>query len=762
MCKGGSRTTTTSQNTSQNTSQSGSPEALDYARRALGYGDALVNNALPAPFRTMADPNTQRNLGYAYDDAASGGTAVRPFLGYGEDANRRAGDDLNTASGYLRRGADTNVQLNPLDIERYYNPYAANAFASLNQNLGVNSARLRSANNAAMGGVGGDRGAVSEALNFQQDQLARGQLASQFYDRAANIASEQQGRQYTADSANRENNFRAAQGFQSNAGSRMNNANAWFNQYNAGQNRAMNAAQSQYNLEQGRRDIDYQNQQTAYQQPYQNANFYANLVKSFLPTLGTQGTMTGTQTGTQEQTTQQDPLSMIAGLAMTGIGLATGNPMMAMGGMGGMGGKGKGTGGGTGYATNPWSPSGAFGGGSGTGWGYANGTNTAQGGWFKRGGRVSTSMPRKAEGGGMSFWDRGEPIREALGSGTFQSRSDDYPLSFPAAVPDSPYQPGNLNERAQPHIDAISAGEYDPQGSISDTTFRGSPAMEASNAGAIPFPRERPEEAGPSNVSPAGGMDVATRSSNPYAPSAPRPLATSNDEYGIELPEEPKYLSYKRPERNWSEFLLRAGLATLAARGDTDSGGVPKGSLSNIGKGALNALDHEDKDREAARKDVEAENNNISLTDAAKRWREQTRVQRQNAIDNAEERRLARESLEEYRRRMTEGRDRDREEKERHNRAEEARKAFVASQRNEQVKMGKPYSDDQITYRAQVRADNWRKDKQKLIESGSLRIPRDQVEAYLDEGWQKAYDETRKAMLEAREQAFSRMRAPAQ
>lgn len=733
MCKGGSRTVTSQQAQSQQQNQTarGSDESMYWAGQNLGNAANLLTGPAQYAHREIAPSNLWTDL--PVQEAYRLSNLTRGNADLSQQALGRAQRDVNVDP----------IVLDDANIRKYFNPYSSYVEDGLNRDLGMGTTALRSANSAAMGGVGGDRAAVSEALKHETDQLARGKLRANMWDTSRNTAfgvdTSNRDAKYQADIGNRQNDF--------------NLANAYGQSYQYGQNRLQQAANFMYGLEQNKNDSLYQANKDYQSDLYRRGAAFDSTVRGSVPATGmnTSGTSFGNTYGTQETSTQQDPLSTIMGLAMTGIGLATGNPMMAMGGMGGsMGGLGKGSGGGTGYSTNPWSSGGVFGGGSGSGWGSPG----AMSGWYRRGGRVR--VPKKADGGALSFFEMADPVNQAIDRGTFMPRYEEqHPLRFPAAIPDTPYLPRNFNERAQPHIDAMGTGEFDPQGAAA-TDFRSSPALEASNAGIIPLPRERPEGAGPGNIGAVAGLEEATSRANPYAASPPRAASATSEDYDITLPPAPQYRQYERPTRNWSEFLLRAGLATLAARGDTDGGGVPKGSIANIGKGTLSALDHEDKERELARKENESQNYNITLGDNASLKREQLKISRQNAMDSAEERRLSRQSMDEYRRAQIDRQTKADEERARHNQVEEARRGFIAQQRDEQLKMGKPFSDDNIVYKAQVRADNWRKEKTALINSGVLR--KDAID--LEEGWQKVFDETKKAMLEAREQAFARMRKP--
>lgn len=69
--------------------------------------------------------------------------------------------------------------------------------------------------------------------------------------------------------------------------------------------------------------------------PQQAAQWMASLG---IPIAGLGGQQTGSSTGTQTTKTPADPLGMGLSLGMAGLGMFTGNPMMAMNGLGGMAG----------------------------------------------------------------------------------------------------------------------------------------------------------------------------------------------------------------------------------------------------------------------------------------------------------------------------------------------------------------------------------------------------------------------------------------
>lgn len=643
MCKGGSRTTTTQQTTGQ------SQDVRNWSD-AASYADPLARDPSAEAMRyatERARAGMHPDLIRATAEADRAGRVTQPLLNQSIDAVNRGAQDVN---------------LNPLDVNQYYNPYASSVFANLNQNLGIESAKLGSANRALMGGVGGDRAGVAEALKFQQDQLARGQLSAQMWDTATRTAQQQQGAQYSADTANRANQYNAA--------------NAWMSQYGYGQSASANAARmvDEYGMNQWER--------------------VANMARSLAPVLGMRQTSdsggvshaAGTSYGTQTQTSQQDPMSQIAGLAMTGIGLAMGNPMMAMGGMNSLAG-GSGMGGSQGYGGGLFGSFGGFGGGGGGG--YATPAGWGSGAAiYRRGGRVSPWTIRKAVGGPLSWNERSEPIDEAMRRGIFMPRSEeDYREGgWPPSIPEGPARIENFNDRASPHIAALDEGIYDAESSAYND-FRGSEAMRASNAGVIPVPRPRPEEAGP-------GATEAT----PVAPTSissvnrPSPLSiAATGSSGFSLPDMED--RYQRPKRNWSDFLIKAGLSTLAAGSKTE-GGVPISGLSALGKGVLSAYDEERKD--------------LREDEAAHRWRSQMKLTRQNLLDNiATRKELAQESradralsrdllMERHREAM--------EERKRHNIAAEdnARERRVASM--SRLMGGKPWTNEQVRDKARIAA----------------------------------------------------------
>jgi hypothetical protein len=732
--------------------------AQDSARAASAQADNMLGNV---PWHL--------NRAQSYTDRAGGELGNVPEL-------------LRKAQGYVDQAGGREVGLRDLDVDRYYNPYASSVFAGLNQNLGIEDAKMRSANNAVMGGIGGDRHGVAEALKFQQDQLARGQIGAQLYDRALQTAQQQQGAHYAADVGNRDNLYRAAsgtgeavRGWQNNAaalGGLANNslgvaggfmnaatgygnsANNWLQNsaalmrdYQAGQNARMGAGQYYTNYRQQNLDADYEQQQRQIEEPWKRQQMFAELASRLAPITGVRTNQSqdgyGYQRGsgytgqftTQEQRTEQSPMSAIAGTAMAALGAMTGNPMAALGAFqGGSGG---------------WQS--LFGGGSTPDYGQS--ANQSVGNYMMpifgraaRGGRINPYAIRKQGGGALGFDELSEPVREALRNGTFMPRAEEDRVSdWPPSIPESRAGIGNFNDRASPHISAIDDGDYDPVGA-NYTDFRGSGPMVASNEGRIPLPASRPEGAGPAFVSPEFS------SSNPYSPPRSSAAGSMSGGDGIDasIPRTPTFKTYERPQRNWSEFLLRAGLATLAARGQRDSNGIPTGGETHIAKGLMSALDDERKDRSEAMKEVDAQNDSIKTGDSALRWRTEADLRKKIAEGSTEERRLAREELKQHREQLL-SLSRDRlSEAERTHKVNEDLRRITAEARREQVATGKPYSDDAIIYKAQVRADN----KVKAgVQALTLRSKEE-----IDAEWQRTYNETYSALKQGQTEAIGRMR----
>jgi hypothetical protein len=817
MCKGGSRTTNTQQNTHtaqdienwQNSNISGLSQAEDAnmlvgGQEAVARARDMAGRPITIPRRNIAeaDPWMQTALdaaqifgrqtenyavtaGRAQDSARAASAQADNMLGNvpwhlnrAQSYADRAGNELSNVPGllykaqrYVDQAGGREVGLRDLDVDRYYNPYASSVFAGLNQNLGIEDAKMRSANKA-----------VSEALKFQQDQLARGQLGAQLYDRALQTAQQQQGAHYAADVGNRDNLYRAAsgteeavRGWQNNAaalGGLANNslgtasgfmnaatgygnsANNWLQNsaslmrdYQAGQNARMGAGQYYTNYRQQNLDADYEQQQRQLEEPWRRQQMFAELASRLAPITGIRTNQSqdghGYQSGrgytgqftTQTQQTEQSPMSAIAGTAMAALGAMTGNPMAALGAFqGGSGG---------------WQS--LFGGGSTPDYGQT--ANQSVGNYMMpifgraaRGGRINPYAIRKQGGGALGFDELSEPVREALRNGTFMPRAEEDRVSdWPPSIPESRAGIGNFNDRASPHISAIDDGDYDPAGA-NYTDFRGSGPMVASNEGRIPLPASRPEGAGPAFASPEFS------SSNPYSPprsSAAGPMS-GGDGIDTDIPRTPTFKTYERPQRNWSEFLLRAGLATLAARGQRDSSGIPTGGETHIAKGLMSALDDERKDRSEAMKEVDAQNDSIKTGDSALRWRTEADLRKKIAEGSTEERRLAREELKQHREQLL-SLSRDRlSEAERTHKVNEDLRRITAEARREQVATGKPYSDDAIIYKAQVRADN----KVKAgVQALTLRSKEE-----IDAEWQRTYNETYSALKQGQTEAIGRMR----
>lgn len=297
---------------------------------------------------------------------------------------------MDEGAGYARM-AGAPVNLEELNVNKYLNPFSSYMLSGLNEGIGAQNKAAQGRMASMMGGVGGDRAGVAEGEKYRQDQLARGSLMAAIYQPALAAAQQQQGAKYTADVGNR-----SAYGLTANqlagigqgqvgagqavAGVGNQYANyadrmrgigsdllaggaqygrfgvdsaAMGTQYGglglSAQDAALRHGQAYFGvgeaarrLQQERLDNTYEQQLKQIEAPYKNNAYLAQIVSGLAPIIGgtkagsqsSTGTSSATTMGNQVTQTQQSPLSTLMGLGMMGMGMATGNPMAAMGGLG--------------------------------------------------------------------------------------------------------------------------------------------------------------------------------------------------------------------------------------------------------------------------------------------------------------------------------------------------------------------------------------------------------------------------------------------
>lgn len=271
-------------------------------------------------------------------------TPVAPVAGFSPDqysgfqgvrnAQGSAQPYFDEASNYARMSASP---IGAGDVSQYLNPYASYALGGLNDTLGSQNQQLRGNLVQAAGGIGSDRVAVAQAEKFRQDQLARGNLMSGFYQQA--LGSAQQDRQRQGAAASLFGYFGPA-----SQTAQLQGAGA-----------LLNTGGLQQQQGQAELNAPYQNILAQIADPFQKAQFLSQITGGLAPAFG------GSQ-ASQSQTyaPKPNPLSQILGLGATALGAYFGMPQVgaafgsAMGGMGGSGGSSPGTQ----YADsgNPWIP----------------------------------------------------------------------------------------------------------------------------------------------------------------------------------------------------------------------------------------------------------------------------------------------------------------------------------------------------------------------------------------------------------------------
>jgi hypothetical protein len=254
---------------------------------------------------------------------------VAPVAGFSPDqlaAFQTVNNSQGIAQPYINQAAQ---DFTPQGTQAFFNPYAANVQASLQNTFGEQQQQATGSLTQAAGGVGADRIAVGQADLANQQALAQGQTMANLYGQAAQQA---QSAGYGT----------AALGSQA-------------------QNSALTGAQAQLGtgglqqqLQQAQLNAPYQQQLAALAYPFQTAQFNAGITGALAPGLG--GTTTGVG-ATQSTAAPPSIWSQLLGLGAAGTGLA--------GGLGAFNGKGS-TAGGTpgtsiGGASGPTSLGGAAG-----------------------------------------------------------------------------------------------------------------------------------------------------------------------------------------------------------------------------------------------------------------------------------------------------------------------------------------------------------------------------------------------------------------
>lgn len=266
----------------------------------------------------------------------------RGYIDEGADFTREGADFTRQGTGVIGQGADImRGAADPItggDINSFYNPFASNITANLENIFGQQNLANRIGTTAKTGGVGADRAAISGALLGKQQTLGAGQIYADLYQRALQAAQQQKAQQLGAGQgvAGAGAGIVGAGGQMSGIGQQM---------FGAGQG-AMQAGFGGLNLAKEMADIPWQLNQANADSDYmfakeRNEDMYRRLgaLTGSMPALAsaypgaTVGSATGNQTGqmvgsqlgsgTSTTTTPApSPFSQIAGLAGAGAGLA--------------------------------------------------------------------------------------------------------------------------------------------------------------------------------------------------------------------------------------------------------------------------------------------------------------------------------------------------------------------------------------------------------------------------------------------------------
>lgn len=496
------------------------------------------------------------------------------------------------AKGYAESAA------NPItegDINNYFNPWADEALAAFNDDIGSRWKTQQGNLVQSAGGVGADRIAVGQAEGMRQNNLARGQLLSDIWSKA--LAAAQQGKGREANAA-----AQFAQLGQGAQGASYTDAGALYG-----------AGTAQQGLGQQELNADYAAAIANLDAPWKNLERAGNTVARVGPAMG--GTTTNTYPGAS-------PIGQIAGLAGTAAGAIFGGPAGAAiggqlaGGFGNMFGGGTPTGF-TGNTTNP------FAGVSGATTSFMGGVPypmlAATGGRitpYAEGGAVTGEpdfvemmlSPWKVPGKDMGGSMFGGPLswNDMIGA----SGLEDYGAFSNGAIPPQPGPPVNVplpdfGSKSQDRIAAWPTPEPPP---LPPTRVPGS-------FPADPLQPDVPPKAIPA-AGPAGTIDVP----QPKAGVDPREVLSPEKQRAfIESayrpyrapPGAPDFTPRKPNPGTWGDRLLEFGLATLAASGERDSRGLPLSGLGAIGKGGMASI-------AGRRKETELDQKNIAQEQRAK------------------------------------------------------------------------------------------------------------------------------------------------
>lgn len=570
MCNwGGGNTTTT------NTNQNYKPHRpiWEPGRWALNNAWQLAQHPMAIPKREIAGFTPMQMQ--AFD-------AIKNSYNIAGPAYAKAGRYADSSADPITRG----------EINHYLNPWADYALAGLNEDIGVQTRDLSGNLAQAAGGVGADRIAVGLAEKSRTDQLARGQLMSDFFNKALGAAQGDKSRE-------------------ANAG------NMWMNIGTGGQNAALAGANALYGagsagqgLQQARNDAGYAWSLANKEAPWKATQYLANIVGGLAPAMG--GKTQSTQTNTYPE---PSPWGAIAGLGSIAMGLP-GSSVMGAGGWGGLMNSMFGQAmPGTGYTGPSMMAYGAapqsiwYGGQQFPMYPAARGGRVDEPDEYADGGSVNPfALPGMLPPSGTSVPDWAQamigfdpiqtpPMLPPSNTMPDWTRRDPGSVQQPGATAGFPIVDGNNEPPPLPPTRPPASSN--PYSIMADplTTPKVLPPE---------VPITAPQAAQPA-VAPAG--TVVPPAARPPAATVP-PAPTLAD-----------FMPRKPRTGNMSDRLLEAGLTMLANYGARDSRGLPTPPLATIGKGGLAALEGRRKDIEEDRKDITLEQRAKDLLDDAQKWR---------------------------------------------------------------------------------------------------------------------------------------------
>ncbi len=545
----------------QNTTQSyqANPAINRSAKTALTNAGAAAARPFDLPAQPVAgfSPDQQQAFNFIRNNYQS----AQPFF--------------NEASGEFRNSA---TPVSGQDVANFYNPMAGNVLAQMQNIFGQQQRNTTGQLTQAAGGVGADRIAVGQSNLANQQGLAAGQTFSDLYSKALQSALQTKGLQQNA-----------GFGFQG-LGQAVQNTGL------AGAGALLGAGGQQQQQQQAELNSPYNLALQKFAYPFQTAQYQAGITSQLAPALG--GT---TNAQTVSQPAQPSVFSQIAGAGLAGLGLMSGNPMMAMGGLGGAMGKGSGTAG-FGGTSPSYQPG-----------GYSPALNAPvyanpyDGSWYGASGGAVTP-----EDMGRSFYEggpviEGEVIHKEIGG----PLTDDFSSRFGAAndaIMDGTFDP-------------VGANYYDPMSprQVPTTSFR-QPQQ-------VPLPPPRPTNpfagigggaqplAMPQGALPLSGDD-GSGAAPATAPPDAQATGTQNDlpltMAQMRMPRDQAPYPEAGGQLSGADKWARSPWMALTAAGLGMMGGTSPYAGVNIGKGGLEGV----KALEQQRKDIREE---VSANQAAER-----------------------------------------------------------------------------------------------------------------------------------------------